>query len=418
MTGPTPVERSSLGRVLANRNFARLFTAGILSTGGRAIYSLAITWAVFIVTGSALDVAWVAIAQIVGSIVFSLPAGVWVDSFNRKRLMVLSDVVRAGAVGAFAIYTALVGFNLYLVLGITFLVTGFTTIFQPAERAILPMLLGKEDLGHANGLVNSSRYIVQAVANSVGGALVVSVGVVTGLLYNSATFVLSALLVATVIVAVPQALPETGAGSKRRTLSEIREGFRWLLRSGTGLFELTLSSTFLNIFSTIVWTFLVVYATLSIHGDAFTFGVLLASLTVGYGVGSLAVGPTRATRHTGLVWVVFGGMAPGLAVAGVALLPDTWVAFPLIVVFGSTTGFAGVTWLTTAQTIVPSNVQGRYYALDGMISWAAIPAAEVMGALLIDALGINPTFLIAGMGLIATGAVASLNARLRGLRVP
>lgn len=418
MTGPTPVERSSLRRVLANRNFARLFTAGILSISGRAIYSLAITWAVFIVTGSALDVAWVAIAQIVGSIVFSLPAGVWVDSFNRKRLMVLSDVVRAGAVGAFAIYTALVGFNLYLVLGITFLVTGFTTIFQPAERAILPMLLGKEDLGHANGLVNSSRYIVQAVANSVGGALVVTVGVVTGLLYNSATFVLSALLVATVIVAVPQALPETGAGSKGRTLSEIKEGFRWLIRSGTGLFELTLSSTFLNVFSTIVWTFLVVYATLSIHGDAFTFGVLLASLTVGYGVGSLAVGLTRATRHAGIVWVVFGGMVPGIAVAGAAVLPDTWVAFPLIVVFGLTTGFAGVTWLTTAQTIVPSNVQGRYYALDGMISWAAIPAAEVMGALLIDALGINPTFLIAGIGLIATGAVGSLNSTLRGLRVP
>ena len=418
MTGPPPVERSSLRRVLANRSFARLLAAGIFSTSGRTIYSLAITWAVFIVTRSALDVAWVAIAQIVGSIVFSLPAGVWVDSFNRKRLMVLSDVVRAGAVGAFAIYTALVGFDLYLVLAITFLVTGFTTIFQPAERAILPMLLGKEDLGHANGLVNSSRYIVQAVANSVGGALVVAVGVVTGLLYNSATFVLSALLVATVIVAVPQALPETGAGSKRRTLSEIREGFRWLLRSGTGLFELTLSSTFLNVFSTIVWTFLVVYATLSIHGDAFTFGVLLASLTVGYGVGSLAVGPTRATRHAGIVWVVFGGMVPGLAVAGVAVLPDTLVALPLIVVFGLTTGFAGVTWLTTAQTIVPSNVQGRYYALDGMISWAAIPAAEVMGALLIDALGINTTFLIAGIGLIATGAVGSLNARLRGLRVP
>lgn len=401
--------------VLRDRNFRALFSAGALSVSGQSIASIAVIWLVFVTTRSAFDVALVGIVQIFAAIGLSLPAGVLVDRYSRKRLMVQADLVRGLAIAGLAVFVILVGFNLSVVLLIIFVIAAFSTLFQPAEQALLPLLLEREQLGDANGLVNSSRYLVQTVANAVGGALVLATGVSLALFYNSLTFFLSALLIYAIVSLKLPSRPQTARPPG--FVNEIRDGFRWLVRTPSGLFQLTVSATVMNFFTTVFWVFIVVYSVVALHGNSLTYGVLIASLTVGFGLGSLFVGRTRSVRYAGKVWIIFGGILPGAAALSFGLLLTVYAAVPTAVVFGLLTGFSGATWLTAAQIIVPSEMQGRYFALDGMLSWIGVPLAEIIGAVLIDAWGVVLTFELAALGLLTTGVLSLLSRKLWKLAV-
>src|SRR5271157_3390163 len=89
-----PQRKPGMLSVLHNKNFARLFSAGATSTAGFAIGQVATTWIVWANTHSPLYLAYIGVSFILASIVFSLAAGVLVDRYERRRLMVLSDLVR------------------------------------------------------------------------------------------------------------------------------------------------------------------------------------------------------------------------------------------------------------------------------------------------------------------------------------
>ena len=108
--------------------------------------------------------------------------------------MIAADVARALAMTAVVVVLELHGFELVTILAAEFVVGAFTTIFNPAEQAIIPALVDTPLVADANGLVRSSRSAAQFVGASVGGVLIISLGPVTGLAVNAATFAVSALL--------------------------------------------------------------------------------------------------------------------------------------------------------------------------------------------------------------------------------
>ncbi|MDG6989866.1 MAG: MFS transporter, partial [Nitrososphaerota archaeon] len=181
--------------VLRNKDFARLFSAGATSIAGFAIGQVALTWIVWTNTGSAIDVAYIGVAFILASVVFSLAAGALVDRHERRRLMVISDLVRAGTLGALVISFFTLGFNMATILVVAFILGSFTTLFQPAERALTPEVVGKEQLANANALVQTSNSVLQFTANTAGATIIEAVGVVAAFSLNTLTFIVSALCI-------------------------------------------------------------------------------------------------------------------------------------------------------------------------------------------------------------------------------
>ena len=111
-----PMDTASHGRqgalsVLRNRNFARIFFAGVTSTAGFSIGQVALTWIVYANTGSALDIAYIGISFVLASVVFSLLAGALVDRHERRRLMVVSDAIRATSLAALIACLLIIGSN-------------------------------------------------------------------------------------------------------------------------------------------------------------------------------------------------------------------------------------------------------------------------------------------------------------------
>ena len=408
------VPTSRFGVLLGNRNFRAVYLAGVTSQSGSTIAGVAIIWIVFATTRSALDIAYVGIAELAATIAFTLPSGVWVDRYDRTRLMVGADLTRAVAVGSLALVFLLYGFRFPLVLVVSFAVAAASILFQPAEQTLFPMIVAPGALADANGLSRSSRSMVQLVASSVGGGLVVLVGAALCLFYNTLTFLISALLLYSVYVALRAADRGRPPHPARegRMLHEIREGLHWLIHKAPGLWELSISALFLNFFSTIFATFIVVYVVEVLHGTPLTYGLFLATMTGGMAVGSLIVGRTRATRWAGKVWVLSYGVGAGLALLTMALVPGLLVSFVLIFVYNVLLGFSGNAWLTAAQTVVPSEVQGRYFALDGILSWGILPIAQITGGLLIEARGIGFAVEVAGIGLLGSGFLSMLGRNL------
>jgi MFS family permease len=406
--------RSSLYQVLRNRNFNRLFFAGVASTAGGTIGSLALIWIAYNSTHSALVVAYVAIAELLAVVVMSLPGGVWVDRYNRRTLMILSDVSRAAAMGGLALFFYLMGFGLPVVLVVVFVTSGFSTLFGPAENSLIPSIVHKSELSDANALVRSSRNIISLVSSSVGGVILLVFGAVLSLFFNSLTYVASAVLIFGVSVssgAIARADPPSQPKERKMT-RELAEGLRWLIRKAPGLWELSISALFMNFFNTMFLTFIVVFVVVTLHGSALVYGLFLAGGTLGGTLGTFLTARTSAIRHVGKVWVLIYGLACGAALTMLAFSTSPYLSFVLFFAFSLASSFGGNAWLTAAQTIVPSEMQGRYFGLDGILSYGVMPVAQVIGGVLITTVGITPTVEIAGIGLMVSGVLSLVGRNL------
>ncbi|HYA56892.1 MAG TPA: MFS transporter [Thermoplasmata archaeon] len=397
MVGPD--EGSNYRRLFRNPGYVRVFTAGLGSIAGSAIAGVCLIWIVFARTGSAIDVALLGAVGVIAGIVFSVFGGAWVDRYDRRRLMILSDFVRAAAMSGVVADLELRGFDLPVVLTAYFVLGAFSTIFNPAEQAILPSLVGPDMVADANGLVRSSRSALQFAGTAVGGALIVTVGPTVGVVANAATFLLSGFLLLGMQVAPHLRYASAGLPEY---FSDVRAGFRWLWRA-RGFLELTLSATCFNFCSGIIGTFLVVYSTDVLHGSGLVFASLLAAEVAGVGLGSVLVGPTRGVRWAGRAWVIPYGVVSPIVAFSFILFPSALVAIVGLFGLGLLGGYAGTAWLTAAQLIVPSEMQGRYFGIDNLGSVVIVPVAQIGGAFLIVAWGVQSTFLAAAVLWLAAG---------------
>jgi hypothetical protein len=389
------------GALRSNGRFLRILSAGIASSAGASIAGICLLWLVYEETGSAIAVAALAIAQTVASVVISLPAGTWADRYNRRRMMIGTDLIRAGAMGAVGLAFLAETFQLSEAIVVTAVVAGATIPFNTAEQVFLPAIVGGDRIADANGLVRSTRSTVAFLGSAVAGILIVALGAPVGLLLNAGTYLVSALLVASVAGPAPAA-PSAGTVGKRPDfLSETLQGIRWL-RQARGFLWLTASALFLNFFFSMAVPFFVVLVAVELHASALVFGALAGSLALGDVVGALSVGRLGSAAYAGKAWLVGYGGVTGAALLGLVLFPVAWLAPLLGFVAGWGLGFAGTAWLSSAQLLVPTEIQGRYFGIDALGSNAMTPVGALVGALLIATEGVRITFLVAGLGCLAT----------------
>jgi len=402
--------------VLRNRNFARLFFAGVTSASGFAIGQVALTVLVYTNTGSALDVAYIGVSFIVATILFSLIAGTLVDRHERRKLMVLSDLARALSLLALVVSLLAFGFNLAMVLAVAFVLGAFTTLFQPAERALTPAVVGQEQLQNANALVQSTNSIIQFASNASGGVLILALGVAVAFALNTSTFIVSALLIVGIVgFSVPKR-EGAPAGQERRPsiMDDVREGFSYIVNH-RALLELTVSSGLANFFLVMVFQFYVVYAYEALHGGVAAFALLSALFPLGVAPGAYVSARFNTVRRAGWVFIL-SGVGEGIVALGLVVFPDLYPALFTVFMLGFFLGLLNTTWLNTVQLIVPTEMQGRYFGLDQLGSTAVIPIGQVVGGVLISVSGILTDYTVAGIGIMLAIGLFVFSPYLRTLK--
>jgi MFS family permease len=361
-------------------------------------------WLVFAATNSALDVAVVGVAETVSAIVFTLPAGTWIDRYDRRTLLIVTNATRAACFGVLVGVLSVEGFTLLALIGVVFLWSGISEIYRSLSYATLPDIVQVGQLTDANGIDRAALSIIGASSNALAGVLILGAGAIYGFAYGAGTYVVAAILTALLIVLKPSirdsASPITSTGGRSKRGST-REGFRWL-RTQPGLLQLALSATAFNFLFAVAFYFFVVYVAVALRGGALLFGGALAAYAAGFAIGGLLVGRTTVMAHAGKVWVVIYGGLSGTGLLIMGLVPNDFVALASFLGIGLAVGFAGNVWLSSAQTLVPPEMRGRYFAIDGLLSFAAGPPAIVTGGVLVELFGVVSVYFWSGLLMLVT----------------
>jgi len=266
--------------IFRNRAFGNIWLAQLISSMGSALTALAASVLVFRLTGSTLSVGLMLIATSGPTIVIGLLAGVFVDRYDRKRIMLIADLLRAMLV---FLIPFLIPHSIYWLYAIVALSSGITQFFDSAHASMLPEVASDEELSSANALMSISSVGSQMIGFALAGFIVANLSVEWAFYLDAASFTLSALLI---FIASLPSLPRIDNTS----LSAIGENLMAGLRAVTDI--PILRSLFIvaaPIFLLIGFqnTLLLPFALKELHGTEFHFGLQQAAEAIGIALGSV-----------------------------------------------------------------------------------------------------------------------------------
>ena len=398
---------------LRHRDFALLWTAGVISVAGDFALGIALPLHAYALTGSALATGGVFAASLLPRVLLGSIAGVFVDRWDRKRTMVAADLLRAALLlPLLAVGSPDLLWLLYLVRAATGVVG---LIFDPAESALLPRLVGEERLVTANALNALNNNIGRLVGPVAGGLLYASGGLPAVVIVDAASFALSAALIVAIRAnARPEREDDLGDGASAwgRMINEWRAGLRLVGRDralrtifiavGIGFFG---EGTFSVGFTPLVIDVL--------EGGAAGAGILASAQAIGGLLAGVLV--ARAALKLSPRVLLAGGMIglglTDLGVANAAMLAPPGPAamavgstFMLLAGFPVVSSFAAEDGLL--QTLTADAFRGRVFGALGAIQGVATLVGLTLGAAAIDAIGVVPVVSLGAAMWIVGGVFA------------
>ena len=395
-------------RALRHRDFRLLWTGQAISLAGDGIYLVAIAWLVYDISNKPGALAVVGFAWTLPQVAGLLLAGVLSDRFERRRLLVIADLVRFAAIGTIAVLAyADVAELWHLVLLVV--VYGFgQALFQPAFTAIMPEVVPREELLQANAMRELLEPLgMRFFGPAIGGMLIAVFGVGTAFLVDALTFVASALAVMGIR---PRPAPRGERGSMWRDLGE---GFAYV-RAHAWLWGTLVGAALFLLFTFGPFEVLLPYIIRNdLGGGAGTFGTVLAAGGAGSFVGAVMIGrtglPRRHVTFMWSAWCVGDVLFVGLAVADAAwqMCLVAFMAFSL--------GTAAlVVWNTLMNTLVPPELLGRVSSFDWFVSIGLTPLSFAVTGPVAELLGARTTLAVAGL----LGAATFVFVFIPGVRNP
>lgn len=406
------------------RRVSRGFWAEGISRLGDAISVVAIPLtAVIALDASAGELALIGAAQALPILLLSIPAGAWVDRrAARWPILLAADLARALLLLTIPLAALLGALSLPLLVIVAFGLATFGTAFDLAYAGWLPRLLTGDDLHRANARVELARSIAAVTGPALGGALVALVTAPIALLADAASFVGSAVLIASVRRAEPPVdrVPAAQAGTSERSKAPVRTqltaGLRFLGRQPL-VRAVTLTATINNGARAIAMGVAVLYLVDVAGLSPAAIGIAFALGHTGYLAGALV--SRQASARLGMGRTMQVGVALfGPSMLLFALAPPTWAgpAFTLMVfAHGFGISIHNVNQVTVRQLLTPDDLRARVAAVFRLAIFGAIPVGTVIGGLVAEAFGLRTALVASALGL-ALGSLPYLAVRVARLR--
>lgn len=368
---------SASGRLFTNRDFRLLFLGQASSMLGDGIVPIALAFAVLDVTGSATSLGLVLAAGAIPTVLLVLLGGVSADRSSRRRVMLVSDLVRAVSQGTLALLLLLGAADL-LHMVILAAVWGIAAaFFRPAYSGIVPEIVPTENLQRANGILGLSRNVGSVVGPSVGGVLVASVGSGVGLLVDACTFVISAIAIALMSRESAKIRGTTGS-----VLHDLRAG--WTdFRSRTWLVAVVVWAALFHLAVLAPYQVLGPVVARQSLGGAAAWGIISGAFGAGAVAGGVLALRLRITHD--LVVACSALLLFALPLALLAVPATTILIASSAFLAGAGTSVFGVLFTTAMQERVPLESLSRVSSYDWMGSLALLPLGLILAGPLAEA---------------------------------
>jgi MFS family permease len=379
---------------LRNASFYRLWAGQGISFVGDAVSMVALVVLVVEITDSASAVGGVLVARLLPTLASPF-AGVLADRFDRRVILVASDLARA-----FLVLGLVFTRDLATIYVLVFLMGVARTLFNPTIRAAFPSVVGEGDLTRANALMSTTFSVSETLGPVMGGLLVAAVSVEAAFALDAGTYVVSAAFLSRIPLPRPQR--DEGAGFGR----ELRDGLGYLAGARVPL------ALVLGAFLTMLTVNATVPAEVFLAKDTFGAGDVGYGLLVGLWGGGMVLGAALIAalgeRITLLPWYLFSIFASALALAATGLAPAFVFALGALVVAGFANGIDDIATNTILQKRVPDAFLGRVFAVKFLGYGVGEALAFPVGGLVVDAVGPRSTYLYAGAATAAAGSLVLL----------
>jgi MFS family permease len=381
------------GRALLREpGFARLFSARMISAFGSAMTPIALPFAVLEdLNGRPSQVGLLVAVGSLAQVGMQLFAGALADRGSRRRQMVGADLLAAAAQGAIAAsilsghatFHALIA--LHALCGVAF------ALHFPAAVGVVPLVVERERLQSANGLLSIAQASAFAAGATAGGILAATAGAGVAIAVDAATFAGSALLVAGI-------RPSAQARSEGTSLlRDLREGFREFT-AHTWLWTIVLQFTFMLMAWFGAWAVLGPIVAKQSLGGAASWGWIAGAQGAGLITGGVVafrvhfrrpmLAATLCCLPSAVVPLLLAGSAPVVAIAAAAFVAG--VGFEVF----------GVLWNTALHTRVAPEVLSRVSSYDVLGSIALVPVGEALAGIGAERLGAPSTLLFCAAGIV------------------
>jgi MFS family permease len=389
------------GGLWRHPDFLRLWSAETVSQFGTQVSQLALPLAaVLVLDASAFEVAALGIVEFLPFILFTLPAGVWVDRLPRRPILIAGDLGRAALLASIPVAylgDALTLGQLYVV---GFLVGVCTVFFDVAYMSYLPALVERDHIIEGNSKMEISRSAAQIGGPGFGGLLVEAFTAPYAILADAVSFLGSGLFILRIRKHEPRPEPPSAEQGKAGLWTELKEGLRFVLGNPNLRAQAGCTGTS-NFFSNVSFAIIIVFLVRELGLSPAVIGLVFS---IG-SVGSLLAAFTsnRISRRFGIgPTTIAMALLFGPATFLVAFAPVGNQAIPFLIVAQLLFGFSVVVYnivqVSYRQAICPPQLQGRMNSVMRFIVWGTIPLGALLGGALGTWVGLRETLVVGAIG--------------------
>jgi predicted MFS family arabinose efflux permease len=395
---PAAPGRRRSGGLLHHHDFRLLWLGETISKGGSAVTTVALPLvAVVTLSASPFAIGLLEAAAWLPWLLFSLPAGAWVDGWPRRPVMQATNLVSLVLLASVPVAAWLDVLTLAQLLVVAFGAGIAKVFFRPAFQAYLPSIVDAADLREGNAKLHGSYSVADVAGPGIAGLLAQAFGAVNALLIDAASFLVSTLCLAR--IRAEEHVPDQRRNNQG-LFHRIADGLRYVARE-THLRAITLFAASSNLVLVATQVLLIVFLVRIVGVRPGTVGVLMASMGVGGVLGALStkriserLGTARGLLVAELMAVPFGLLIPLTRPgAGLALFAVGNLVLSAGIVAGNVIASA------FRQSYCPKDMMGRVSAVTACLIYGSMPIGAVIGGSLGASLGIRPALWILAVAL-------------------
>lgn len=399
--------------ILTNRTLILLWSGGTISTIGDAFFNLAVMWVIYTSSHSFLQTSFVQVIWQLDRIIFGTIAGVFADRWNRKRIMVIVNILQALIAGALAVQIDVSGHvSRIAVFSTVFLLNTLNTFFFPSSNAVMPEIVGREALVTAQGLMSTVGTLTNFVGELLAG-VVSALGVIWAIGFDAISFLVASVCIA--LARFPKVRKTSHQIAKHPSfIREIVDGWN-TISSIPVIKSMVWLGVLLNVAS-FVGPLIPGTVKIHLHSGAIVLGAVGAAGVVGATFAGLVAGPIERNLGAGRVFVL-GFILSGIARIGFALSTSVPLGLLMSAIwsFGSSVG--NVAMGAVEQVVVPEEFRGRVWGITSSLAVSLIPISSLIGGWLADKFGPVPLVSASGLWVIGTALIGLCNKHIRTARI-
>jgi MFS transporter, DHA3 family, macrolide efflux protein len=385
--------------IFINNNFFLLWLGKIISQLGDKFYSIALAWWILQKTNSPSIMGSFLLVSVMPGLILGFYAGTMIDRWNRKRLLIITDIIRGSLVFIIVFLSLTNNLEVWHIFIIGAGISLTTSFFEPAIQAIIPQIVEEEKLPKANGMSQMVGGVCTVIGPLLGATAVSFLGLTTVFLFNAVSYFLSAVLSGFIIYKA--GYKETSVDNN--VWQDMKEGVNFL-KSQTRIIVIITIIAIAHFFMGSIMVLLPFLAK-SLSGNGVqNLGNLEMIMGLGLILGSIYIS-TKSGKVINEYMLIGFIMIVGVCLLGIGLektiLISTVIPYMLLLlIIGTAIAFASVFWQSLLQSNTPSNMMGRVFSISSLAGNISLPLAYGIFGIMLSYTSIIQIMFLCGTALI------------------